>query len=805
MTRMINAIVVTLLLLATVALPAHATCLIRDTILGTLPYWTKEPNHHITHWWWEDVNGDFFMDFIYMTSKHSAILKGNELHVLLSSAGKGLTAFERDKPSPNNPKDGIANVNNIWMADVNGDGRSDVIYSPASDPTRYSRLLGQRDGTFFAETQMGQRDPKNNIAWSGDVQWWGDVNNDGSDDLVYNSNNSYEYWVKPSDKNGKFRLLPDGKPDEASWGKRKHPGKGYAASQWLIDVDGNDYSDFVYGNERDYYALLAQPDDRFAEEIIIGSRKYGLFSNKSYSGMYWPFTSEWWADVNGDGNLDLIYVSESRQEENQRIPPQFRVLPGAGGGKLRGEEVWGEATFDEPRLYTYVKFADMNADGAADLMYQPSNKSPNVQIQLSLISGFSVHATTVKLSQQSFIGPKALVLGHVSGNQRRDLVYLTDEHIKGTLSCMTDVITLTYDEVEQGYYLPLKMGANPISVLLDTGSANLLVVGPDCVRCNQNGEDCNKRCRGTVYRESDKTCTKPYDPLCIEDSESTRITIEYDDGTLAEATRTCDSVELQDRFPGISYAFGVIQKTHGDVSNILGLGYKNDAVERIPPLLPCMIQELKFPRNVFELCMDRGDKKGHLALGDPTYSSAEYGYFDVEKTLVKGKSDYVEYNIRVSYLAGRGMSILDDPTPIGYFESKDIRGLALVDSGTTDLVLPSDLYDSTVTYLTNTAKRLGATVRDGEDPLTVVLGQTPIDLFPSLFIITGSRWLELDPSSLWHKESEKEYSLKISKTNDKNAILGLPFMENFYTVFDVSSEPNRIGFAARTSLSCIRR
>ena len=694
------------------------------------------------------------------------------------------------------------------IVDLNNDKGSRTLFTVGRiNPKNTGECWGSPDGIFDTpDKKAGMQSTRiMTSGWSGNRgQWWGDVNGDNFPDLVYNRNRRKEYWVKLGTKDG---TLEDA---TKSAGTRSHHHINLP-SQWMVDINHDGKSDFVYEYKMVYYWMPGKDDGSFDKEKSMGNRLYDTYVSKFH-------TSQWWADVDGDRDPDLIYLSKPHKDEqgNQVKHPQFLVRINVEGvfEIPPSYEKWSDAPRNLDKLYTKVRFADMDQDGAKDLIYPlyPPNlndydKSPvypvsptplTYLIKLSLVPdglfGFLDPGTKVTLSNMSSGG---IELADVNRDERLDMLYsIYPDGVRGSLSCV-QTRPLTYDTDEQGYILDLSVGAKTIPFLLDTGSSNLLVPAADCLRCDADGTNCRPGCQGTAYVPSanaNTACAAATSRKCAQVAGLTNFTISFGEGSTADATQTCDQVGLPDdptRFP---YAFGLVHKDlGGDVSSILGLGYRADAAGHIPPLLPCMAEQLG-TRDVFELCLDRKRGNGHLRTGRTTLDVNQYTYLDIQQE----NNVYQEYNIKVHRLIA-STTIVET---IGDFPEQ----LALVDSGTSDMELPWDLYDKTIRYLRRVAQEHGIPVNnpfDPNDPDYPKLVLRPkqalaLDLFPTLGIVSDQISLDLAPQIYWEDEGRLTYSIRISRnpdSTDNSTTLGLPFMENFYTLFDVSRVPNRIGFA----------
>ncbi|MCP4270046.1 MAG: hypothetical protein GY777_31475, partial [Candidatus Brocadiaceae bacterium] len=133
------------------------------------------------------------------------------------------------------------------MSDVNGDGKSDIIYINETD---FSVYLSQGDGTF------GPR-----IADAGGVDFVGytramsDVNGDGKSDIIYINETDFSVYLSQGDGTFGPRIADAGGVNFVSY------------TRAMSDVNGDGKSDIIYINETDFSVYLSQGDGTFGPRI----------------------------------------------------------------------------------------------------------------------------------------------------------------------------------------------------------------------------------------------------------------------------------------------------------------------------------------------------------------------------------------------------------------------------------------------------------------------------------------------------------------------------------------------------------
>jgi len=216
----------------------------------------------------------------------------------------------------------------IQVADVNGDGKPDIIigdeYGHQAVPVgtypafRVTALLGNGNGTFQSEQTLALNTRSTPIVV--------DVNGDGMPDLVfgYNRANGFASYADVSVR------LNLGKDNFQTWSEGL--GESVATPAVAVgDFNGDGKPDLVATLPGHLDLMLGNGDGTFQYPV-----QYSLSSDGGLQAA---------SDLNNDGNIDLLV-------------PNLGVLLGNGNGTFRSQQ-----TFSLPGL---GQLADLNGDGRAD-------------------------------------------------------------------------------------------------------------------------------------------------------------------------------------------------------------------------------------------------------------------------------------------------------------------------------------------------------------------------------------------------------------------------------------------------------
>ena len=240
---------------------------------------------------------------------------------------------------------GGIDATSVAVADVNGDGKPDIIVadwcasdSSCSDGGIVGVLLGNGDGTF---------QPSRTYNSGGLKATWvtaHDMNGDGKLDLVVLNQS-----LPPAGVGGVGILFGNG---DGTFQPAVTFASGGSPSPWgwaaVADFNHDGIPDIAIANNQDpnfgYYSSIS---------VLLGAGGGTFQAAQTFFGGYWA-TSIVAADVNGDGAADLLVGNEG----------YVRVLLGNGDGTFQAA-----ATYRSGGTETcWVAVADVNGDGKLDVL-----------------------------------------------------------------------------------------------------------------------------------------------------------------------------------------------------------------------------------------------------------------------------------------------------------------------------------------------------------------------------------------------------------------------------------------------------
>ncbi|MEX2049449.1 MAG: FG-GAP-like repeat-containing protein [Gemmatimonadota bacterium] len=353
-----------------------------------------------------DLNGDGSMDLVFNERRTSPAL--NRVHVALATA-TGTFALQAAWTHPENPTEGWKNFDAVLAADVDGDGRADLVWNAltATQNALYTAMsLG--DGSYTERAR--QQRPAG--GWNTYKVRAGDLDGDGQDDLLWSNT---------------------GQPGSSS-ALRTYYALAQADSTFFMAAPFHDRT----GNYSGYGSLeLAQFDGANGIDFVLNARgstynnaSVGRFTPTSATLGTWSFptqfvaTQDGWAsyrlrvgNVDGQNGADLVWVH----------PTHGRTYRGIN----TGSGTWATNTppYHDNVLANNVPFlADFNDDGRSDLLLVSLGTDSNVMKvgfgradgTFTFPTGPQTHPAVPTAGWQTF---DDIFVGDVNGDGKADIVW----------------------------------------------------------------------------------------------------------------------------------------------------------------------------------------------------------------------------------------------------------------------------------------------------------------------------------------------------------------------------------------------
>ena len=362
-----------------------------------------------------DVNGDGKPDLVVANAN------GDTVGVLL---GNGDGTFQTAVTY----RLGGYHATSVVVADVNGDGKPDLLVASCGSGSNcangtVSVLLGNGDGTFL--TAVGYASGGSG-ATSVAVR---DLNGDGKPDLVVGN-----YCVNSSCVNGVVGVLL-GNGDGTFQTAVTYPSDGiYAFSVAAADVNGDGKPDLLVAN------LLNNNSTAGSVSVLLGNGDGTFQTAVTYDSGGYEALSLAVADVNGDGKFDLL-VANACVNGNNCDNGAVGVLLGNGDGTFQAAVGYGSGGNDVAgAVVGSVTVADVNGDGWPDVLV--ANKCGEIggtcrtdgTVGVLLGNGDGTFQTAVTYDSGSY-NATSVAVADVNRDGKPDLMLA---NYCGDSSCQTD-------------------------------------------------------------------------------------------------------------------------------------------------------------------------------------------------------------------------------------------------------------------------------------------------------------------------------------------------------------------------------
>jgi hypothetical protein len=303
-------------------------------------------------------------------------------------------------------------LNAIAVADVNGDGKPDLVAANAGQNS-VGVLLGNGDGTFAPAVTYSSG------AYSPEAVTLADVNGDGKPDLLVT-----HLCASPCDNisppQGSVSVLL-GKGDGTFRKAVSYATGGYFSfSIAVADLNGDGRADLVVTSWCASNVNVANCGDPGLVGVLLGNGD-GTFQPVGVIGAGGTGTrAAAVADVNGDGKADLLVANCGPFGCGDSNPGgDVAVLLGNGDGTFQSPITFGSGT------YFAISAADVDADGKVDIVVSnwtcANNEVGCVGVMLG--NGDGTFQDAAPYDPESVnAGPNAVAVADLNGDGRLDLV-----------------------------------------------------------------------------------------------------------------------------------------------------------------------------------------------------------------------------------------------------------------------------------------------------------------------------------------------------------------------------------------------
>lgn len=257
---------------------------------------------------------------------------------------------------------GNGSLDRMKIADFNGDGLIDLMYMDTTTfPNQKNYLmLNKGDGTFenlntSSYFTGGTGDPKKTLV--------ADFNNDGLPDLMIMGSEAF-----PNQKNYIMLNKGNGSFEALNTSSYFTGGNGDSSRIRLLDVNSDGLDDIIYLGTESFpnqknYIMLNKGNGTFDS----------LNTSKYFTGGDGEAGRTSFADINADGQADLIYMSKS--DDNYKNQKNYTMLNKGDGTfeAFNSSKYFIAGNGDPARMSIF----DMNGDGYSDMLYMGDGSFPN--------------------------------------------------------------------------------------------------------------------------------------------------------------------------------------------------------------------------------------------------------------------------------------------------------------------------------------------------------------------------------------------------------------------------------------------
>ena len=363
-----------------------------------------------------DVNGDGKQDLIWNSVGPDAADNGNYVYVGFSQGDGAFTRAPRQSIPPN----GGWKYYQTYLADVNGDGKMDLIWNSTAqgsvgDANYVYAGLSNGDGSFDRLDRQNFNPPG---GWGSYRTFTGDVNGDGLDDLIWNSiyqNPAAANYVYAglSNGDGTFTRTPlQSIPSDQSW---------YGYETYAGDLNGDGRLDLVWNS-------IQQSPTQDANYVYVGlANADGSFTRsarQTIGNEGWRSFKTLLADLNGDGKDDLIWNSTQQAPAGDANILYTALSNGDGAFRISERQtIAPDSGWSDYRTLA----GNVTCDGRADLIWnsvqQESGDNNFVYVGVSNGEGTFSRSTHQVIPPESGWSSYQTLLADLRGWRLLDLVW----------------------------------------------------------------------------------------------------------------------------------------------------------------------------------------------------------------------------------------------------------------------------------------------------------------------------------------------------------------------------------------------